>query len=333
MHDNVPVKRALIFGVSGQDGAYLSRLLLERGYEVHGVSRDAESQSFRRLVALGIRDRVVTHSAAARDFRELLQLIDGIRPDEIYNLAGQSSVALSFSQPVETMDSIAQATLVMLEVIRYLKLPVRLYNSASSECFGEVRPGDASDESTPFFPRSPYATAKAAAHWTTANYREAYGIYACSGILFNHESPLRSERFVTKKIFAAAAEIVAGKRTRLTLGRLDVSRDWGYAPEYVEAMWRMLQQDQPQDFVIATGESHTLEELTAAAFSCFNLDWHDHVDIDPALYRASEIAYSRGNPEKARKLLGWEAATKFAKLVPMLVEQQPYMRRKDDPKS
>jgi GDPmannose 4,6-dehydratase len=312
------VKRALIFGVSGQDGAYLSRFLLEREYEVHGVSRDAESQSFRRLVALGIRDRVITHSAAARDFRQLLQLIDGIRPDEIYNLAGQSSVALSFSQPVETMDSIAQATLVMLEVIRYLKLPVRLYNSASSECFGDIPPGHASDESTPFFPRSPYATAKAAAHWTTINYREAYGIYACSGILFNHESTLRSERFVTRKIFSAAAEIAACTRERVTLGRLDVSRDWGYAPEYVDAMWRMLQQDEPQDFVIATGESHTLEELTAAAFAHFGLDWRAHVDVDPSLFRASEIAYSRGNPEKSRRVLGWEAQTRFDALVRIL---------------
>ncbi len=312
------VKRALIFGVSGQDGAYLSRLLLERGYEVHGVSRDAESQSFSRLTALGIHDRVTTHSAAARDFRELLQLIDSIRPDEIYNLAGQSSVALSFSQPVETMDSIAQATLVMLEVIRYLKLPVRLYNSASSECFGDTPPGTASDESTPFFPRSPYAMAKAAAHWTTVNYREAYGIYACSGILFNHESPLRSERFVTRKIVTAAAEIAAGSRRRVTLGRLDVSRDWGYAAEYVEAMWRMLQQDEPQDFVIATGESHTLEELTAAVFAQFNLDWHDHANIDPSLFRASEITHSRGNPEKARRVLGWEAKTKFGELVTLL---------------
>jgi GDPmannose 4,6-dehydratase len=322
MHDNGAVKRALIFGVSGQDGAYLSKLLLDRGYEVHGASRDAESQSFRRLTVLGIRDRVTTHSAAARDFRQLLQLVDGIRPDEIYNLAGQSSVGLSFSQPVETMDSIAHATLVMLEVIRYLKLPVRLYNSASSECFGEVTPGDASNETTPFFPRSPYATAKAAAYWTTANYREAYGIYACSGILFNHESPLRSERFVTKKIFAAAAAIAAGSRDRLTLGRLDVSRDWGYAPEYVEAMWRMLQQDDPQDFVIATGETHTLEELTSAAFACFNLNWRDHVDTDPALFRASEIAYSRGNPEKAHRLLEWKAETKFGALVPLLADAE-----------
>ena len=264
------------------------------------------------------RDRVITHSAAARDFRELLQLIDGIRPDEIYNLAGQSSVALSFSQPVETMDSIAQATLVMLEVIRYLKVPVRLYNSASSECFGDTPPNQASDESTPFFPRSPYATAKAAAHWTTVNYREAYGIYACSGILFNHESPLRSDRFVTKKIFAAASEIAAGTRKRVTLGRLDVSRDWGYAPEYVDAMWRMLQQDEPRDFVIATGESHTLQELTAAAFAHYGLDWHEHVDVNPSLFRASEIAYSRGNPEKARRVLGWEAKTKFGGLVPLL---------------
>src|SRR5437763_5708023 len=276
MRDNGPVKRALIFGASGQDGAYLSRLLLDRGYEVHGASRDAESQSFRRLETLGIRDRVTTHSASTDDFRELLQLVDGIRPDEIYNLAGQTSVALSFAQPVEAMDSIARAALILLEVIRYLKIPVRLYNSASSECFGEIRRGEASDEHSPFFPRSPYATAKATAHWATVNYREAYGIYACSGILFNHDSPLRSSRFVTKKVVAAAAEIAAGKRERLKLGRLDISRDWGYAPEYVEAMWRMLQQEAPDDFVIATGESHTLEEFVAVAFAELGIDWKEH---------------------------------------------------------
>ena len=313
------MKRALIFGVSGQDGAYLSRLLVDRDYEVHGASRDAESRSFGRLELLGVRDEVRTHTVSLRDFRELLQLIDAIRPDEIYNLAGQSSVALSFSQPVETMESIARATLVMLEVIRYLKAPVRLYNSASSECFGES-PAAGSDEETPFFPRSPYAMAKAAAHWTTVNYREAYGIYACSGILFNHESPLRSDRFVTKKIFSAASEIAAGRLQRLSLGRLDVSRDWGYAPEYVEAMWRMLQRDEPEDFVIATGESHTLEELTSAAFAEFGLDWREHVDVDPSLFRASEIAYSRGNPEKARRVLGWEASTKFAGVTRSLAD-------------
>jgi GDPmannose 4,6-dehydratase len=312
----------LIFGVSGQDGAYLSQLLLDRGYEVHGASRDAESNSFWRLASLGIRDRVTTHSASTDDFRELLQLVDGIRPDEIYNLAGQSSVALSFSQPVEAMDSIARAALILLEVVRYLKTPVRLYNSASSECFGDVPRGQATDERTPFFPRSPYATAKATAHWTTVNYREAYGIYACSGILFNHDSPLRSERFVTKKVIAAAAEIAAGRRRRLSLGRLDISRDWGYAPEYVEAMWRMLQQDQPDDFVIATGESHTLEEFTALAFAEFGLEWREHVDVDAALFRPSDIVYSRGNPEKSRRVLGWEARTKFSELVRIMAEAE-----------
>jgi len=316
------VKRALIFGVSGQDGAYLSRLLLDRGYEVHGASRDAESQSFRRLESLGIRDRVATHSASMHDFRELLQLVDRVRPDEIYNLAGQTSVGLSFSQPVEAMDSIARGALILLEVIRYLKIPVRLYNSASSECFGDVPRGSATDERSPFFPRSPYATAKATAHWTTVNYREAYGIYASSGILFNHDSPLRSERFVTKKVVAAAAEIAAGRRERITLGRLDISRDWGYAPEYVEAMWRMLQQERPDDFVIATGESHTLEELVAVAFAEFGLDWKEHVDIDPALFRPSDIAYSRGNPEKSRRVLGWEAKTKFPQVIRIMADAE-----------
>src|SRR5947208_411507 len=292
------VKRALIFGASGQDGAYLSRLLLDHGYDVHGASRDAESQPFWRLTALGIRERVTTHSASTDDFRALLQLVDGIRPDEIYNLAGQTSVALSFSQPVEAMDSIARAALILLEVIRYLKIPVRLYNSASSDCFGDVPHGAATDERSPFFPRSPYATAKATAHWTTVNYREAYGIYACSGILFNHDSPLRDERFVTKKVVAAAAAIAAGRRERLTLGRLDISRDWGYAPEYVEAMSRMLQQETPDDFVIATGESHTLEEFVALAFAELGLDWKEHVDTEPSLFRPSDIVYSRGNPEK-----------------------------------
>jgi GDPmannose 4,6-dehydratase len=207
-------------------------------------------------------------------------------------------------------------------VVRYLKTPVRLYNSASSECFGDVPRGQATDERTPFFPRSPYATAKATAHWTTVNYREAYGIYACSGILFNHDSPLRSERFVTKKVIAAAAEIAAGRRRRLSLGRLDISRDWGYAPEYVEAMWRMLQQDQPDDFVIATGESHTLEEFTALAFAEFGLEWREHVDVDAALFRPSDIVYSRGNPEKSRRVLGWEARTKFSELVRIMAEAE-----------
>jgi GDPmannose 4,6-dehydratase len=312
------MKRAIILGISGQDGAYLSRLLLDRGYEVHGSSRDAEMQSFRRLELLVIRDRVTMHSVSMRDFRELLQLISSVQPDEIYNLAGQSSVALSFSQPIETMESIATGELLVLEAIRYLRLPTRLYNSGSSECFGDVPPGSASDERTPFVPRSPYATAKATAHWTTINYREAYGLFACSGILFNHESPLRSERFVTKKVADAAAAIAAGRQRKLQLGNLDISRDWGYAPEYVEAMWRMLQRDEPDDFVIATGESHTLQEFVAAMFAEHGLDWRDHVETRPELLRPSDIRYSCGNPAKAKQMLGWEAQTRFAELVKKL---------------
>ncbi len=312
------MKKAIILGVSGQDGAYLSRLLLEKGYEVHGTSRDAETQPFHKLESLGIRNRVTMHSVSMRDFRELLQVLSNVRPDEIYNLAGQSSVALSFSQPIETMDSIATGELLVLEAIRFLKLPARLYNSGSSECFGEQPDGVASDERTPFVPRSPYATAKATAQWTTTNYREAYGLFACTGILFNHESPLRSERFVTKKVVVAAAEIAAGRRTKLQLGNLEISRDWGYAPEYVEAMWRMLQRDEPEDFVIATGESHTLQEFVAAVFARHGLDWRDHVETSPALLRPSDLRYSRGNPAKAKQLLGWEATTHFPDLITKL---------------
>jgi len=313
------MKRALILGISGQDGAYLSRLLLAKGYEVHGTSRDSELQRFTRLEQLGVRERVKTHSTSLRDFREMLQLVTIVQPDEIYNLAGQTSVGLSFSQPMEAIESIAQAALILLEVVRYLKLPVRVYNASSSEAFGETPAGMAADEQTPFMPRSPYATAKATAHWTTVNYRQAYGIHACSGILFNHESPLRSDRFVTKKIVTGVLEIAAGRRDRLTLGDLGVSRDWGYAPEYVEAMWRMMQQESAEDFVIATGESHTVEEFVAAAFAEAGLDWREHVDIDRTLLRPNDLRYSRGNPAKAKRELGWEATTKFAELVPLLV--------------
>ena len=313
------MKRAIILGASGQDGAYLSRFLLDHDYEVHGSSRDAEMRTFHRLEQLGVRDRVAMHSVSMRDFRELLQLISTVQPNEIYNLAGQSSVALSFSQPIETMESIATGELLVLEAIRYLRLPIRLYNSGSSECFGDTAVGSASDERTPFVPRSPYATAKATAHWTTTNYREAYGLFACSGILFNHESPFRSERFVTRKVADAAAAIAAGRQKTLQLGNLDISRDWGYAPEYVEAMWLMLQRDEPDDFVIATGESHTLQEFVAAMFAAHGLDWRDHVETRPELLRPSDLRYSRGNPAKAKQILGWEAKTKFADLIGKLV--------------
>jgi GDPmannose 4,6-dehydratase len=316
------VKRALVFGVSGQDGAYLSELLLGKGYEVHGTSRDADLQSFARLGQLGIRERVQVHSASMRDFRSLLQLITAIEPDEIYNLAGQTSVALSFSQPFEAIESIANAQLLILEVLRFLGKPIRLYHASSSESFGTIPPGTASDETTPFVPRSPYATAKSTAHWLTANYRDAYGLFACSGILFNHESPLRPERFVTRKVVGAAAAIAAGKKMRLALGDITVARDWGYAPEFAEAMWRMLQQERPDDYVIATGEAHTLEELVAAAFDAAGLDWRDHVDIDDTLFRKSDLRYSRGNPAKARRVLGWEPRTRFHELVALLVKAE-----------
>ena len=316
------MKRALIFGVSGQDGAYLARLLLSKGYDVHGTSRDADLQSFSRLQALGIREHVTAHSVSLRDFRELLQIVTALRPDEIYNLAGQSSVGLSFSQPIETMESIAQGELLLLEVIRYLKLPSRLYNAGSSECFGEQPRGSAADESTPFNPRSPYATAKAAAHWTTVNYREAYGLFACSGILFNHESPLRSERYVTKKIVATAAAIAEGRKTRLSLGNTAVARDWGYAPEYVEAMWAMLQRDAPDDFVVATGEAHTIAEFAEAAFAHFGLEARQYIDVDESLFRPSDISWSCGNPAKAERDLGWKARTKFAEVVKILCEAE-----------
>lgn len=315
-------KRALILGVSGQDGAYLSQLLLEKGYEVHGTSRDNELQPFTRLRELGIRDQVATHSTSLRDFREVLQLVSNVQPDEVYNLAGQTSVGLSFSQPIEAIESIAQATLILLEVVRFLKAPVRVYNASSSESFGETPPGEAASEETPFMPRSPYATAKATAHWTTANYRDAYGMYACSGILFNHESPLRSRRFVTRKIISAVLEIAAKREQRVTLGNLSVSRDWGYAPEYVDAMWRMLQQDEARDYVIATGESHTVEEFVDAAFGHAGLNWRDHVDIDARLLRPNDLAYSRGNAERAKRELGWEARTRFHELIPLLLDAE-----------
>jgi len=314
------MKRALIFGISGQDGAYLSRLLLSKGYEVHGTSRDPELQTFGTLSALGVRDRVEVHTASLHEFRNLLRLVTTVEPDEIYNLAGQSSVALSFPQPMESIESITMATLQILEVMRYLKAPIRFYNAGSSECFGDIAAGSASDETTAFHPRSPYAVAKAAAHWATANYRDAYQLYACSGILFNHESPLRPRRFVTRKIVTSAQRIAAGEKLKLELGDLAVSRDWGYAPEYVEAMWLMLQQPSAEDYVIATGESHPLEELVAGVFAHLGLDWHDHVTINKAFFRPSEIRYSRGNPTKAAERLGWRAETRFAQLIEKLME-------------
>ena len=313
--------RALICGISGQDGAYLARFLLEKGYEVWGTSRDAQTSTFGNLLCLGILDRVNTVSMAANDFRSVLQAISRSEPHEIYNLAGQSSVGLSFEQPAETLESIAMGTLNLLEVIRFLGLPVRFYNAGSSECFGDIS-GLAADEGTLFRPCSPYAVAKGTAHWLVANYRSAYGIFACNGILFNHESPLRPPRFVTRKIVHAAVRIAKGNKEKLILGDMRIQRDWGWSPEYVDAMWRMLQTDSPEDFVIATGESNSLEDFVASAFSEVGLEWRQNVIQDPKLFRPAEILHSRGHAEKARRVLGWEAKMRMRDVVREMIRHE-----------
>ena len=311
--------RALIFGVSGQDGAYLARLLLDRGYEVIGASRDAQVAPFGSLAKLGIRDRIQVISAAITDFRSVLQVLAKVQPDEIYNLAGQTSVGLSFELPVETLESVAVGTLNILESLRFLGRPAKFYSACSSECFGEAGEQPA-DELTPFRPRSPYALAKSTAFWAVANYREAYGLFACSGILFNHESPLRPERFVTQKIVAAACRLAAGETSgKLKLGNLGVERDWGWAPEYVEAMYLMLQQERAGDFVIATGESRPLESFVEQAFTCVGLDWREHVTTDKALLRPTDLQKGWANPAKAHRELGWQARLKMADVVRLMV--------------
>lgn len=308
------MKKALICGITGQDGAYLAQLLLRHGYQVFGTSRDAQINPCLNLLKLGISDSIRLVSMAVNDFRSVISVINTIQPHEIYNLAGQSSVALSFEQPVETLESITIGTVNLLESIRFLDKEIRFYNAASSECFGDTG-GVPADEETPFHPRSPYAVAKAAAFWEVTNYREAYGLKACSGVLFNHESPLRQERFVTQKVVRAACRIAEGSKEKLHLGNLSVSRDWGWAPEYVEAMWRMLQVDDPDDFVIATGTSNSLEEFVETAFSLVGLDWRQFVVVNPELMRPTDLLYSCGNPTKARKNLGWRAKKKMKQIA------------------
>lgn len=314
-------KKALISGISGQDGAYLARLLLDKGYQVFGTARDAQMATFHNLEKLGIRQQITLLSMALNDFRSVLQTLSRVEPDEVYNLAGQSSVGLSFEQPVETLESISIGTLNLLEVIRFLQRPIRLYSAGSSECFGDTG-GAPADETTSFHPRSPYAVAKAAAHWEVANYREAYNLFACTGILFNHESPLRPERFVTRKIIASACRIAAGSGEKLQLGNISIARDWGLASEYVDAMWRMLQQDTPGDYVIATGETNTLEDFVAESFAQLGLHWQDHVSSDPSLLRPSEIMISRGNPGKAGDELGWRAENRMRDVVRIMIDAE-----------
>ena len=314
-------KKALIIGITGQDGAYLAKHLLSKGYEVTGSSRDVMASSFNNLNTLGIRSQVKLISVSINDFRSVFNAIQESTPDEIYNLAGQTSVGLSFDQPVEAIESIAIGTLNILEVIRLLNKPVRFYNAGSSECFGDT--GDMpANEQTPFAPRSPYAVAKSTAKWLINSYRESYGLYACTGILFNHESPLRPERFVTQKIITGAAKIKTGQLDKLQLGNLDISRDWGWAPEYVQAMWLMMQLDQPDDFVIATGRKESLKYFAAKSFEYFDLDWQKYVEIEPSFFRPNEIISNVGNPEKAIKTLDWSKPTDIDGVIKMMCAEQ-----------
>ena len=314
-------KKALIIGITGQDGAYLARHLLSKGYEVTGSSRDVMASSFNNLKTLGIHSQVKLISVSINDFRSVFNAIQTADPDEIYNLAGQTSVGLSFDQPVEAIESIAIGTLNLLEVIRLLSKPVRFYNAGSSECFGDTGNTPA-NEQTLFAPRSPYAVAKSTAKWLINSYRESYGLYACTGILFNHESPLRPERFVTQKIIAGAAKIKAGQLDKLQLGNLDISRDWGWAPEYVEAMWLMMQLDKPDDFVIATGRQESLKYFVAKSFEYFDLDWQKYVEIEPSFFRPNEIVSSVGNPDKAIKVLGWNKPTDIDGVIKMMCAEK-----------
>lgn len=307
-------RTALICGVSGQDGSYLTQFLLNKGYVVFGTSRDAQRSSFDNLNKLGVKNQVKFISMAPEDYQSVLMAIRESNPDEIYYLAGQSSVGQSFEQPAETIQSITVGTLNMLEGCRMSNKNIRLYHAGSGECFGDTY-GEPAKEETPFYPMSPYAVAKASAYWLVRSYRDAYEVFACTGILFNHESPLRSERFVTQKIIHAVRRIANGSSEKLKLGRLDISRDWGWAPEYVEAMWLMLQQDKPEDYVIATGAPLTLEDFVRFAFECAALNWKEYVVQDEILFRPTEATISFGDPSQAFKKLGWKASIQGFDLV------------------
>lgn len=309
-------KKALICGVSGQDGSYLADFLLKKGYQVWGTSRDAQGNSFNNLRKLGIYDSVQYLSMVPEDFRSVFVTLRNVKPDEVYYLAGQSSVGLSFDLPAETMQSMVIGTLNILEAIRTLDLPIRFYNAGSSESFGDV--GElAATENTPFHPQSPYAVSKASAYWLVNNYRDAYNLKACTGILFNHESPLRSSRFVTKKIIESAQKISTGELKNLQLGNLKISRDWGWAPEYVEAMWLMLQKDQQEDFIIATGRTYTLEDFVDFTFAYYGLNWREFVVQNENLFRPSDITISKASPLKAEIKLRWRAKID----LPMIIEK------------
>lgn len=313
------MKTALVCGITGQDGSYLAKLLLSKGYVVIGTTRDAYSANLANLKVNGLLGSVELVSMSIDDYRCVLHVVNRFCPDEIYNLAGQTSVGLSFEQPVEAMESIAISTLNLLEAIRFVNPKTKFFNAGSSECFGNTEK-NAATENDAFRPRSPYAVAKSCAINLVASYREAYELFACSGVLFNHESPLRSERFVTQKIVRAARDISLGRRDSIVLGNLDIYRDWGWAEEYVEAIWLMLQQDDPEDVIIATGRSESLEYFVSKAFEYFNLSWSEYVRSSPEFMRPTDIYYSRANPCKAKEVLGWEASTDVDGVVEKMCE-------------
>jgi GDPmannose 4,6-dehydratase len=317
-------KKALITGITGQDGSYLAELLLSKDYEVHGIIRRTSTFNTGRLDAIyadphSQKARLFLHYGDLSDASALSRLIGKVQPEEIYNLAAQSHVRVSFDSPEYSTDIDATGTVRLLEAIRETGIKPRFYQASSSEMYGQVQAVPQS-EKTPFYPRSPYACAKVYSYWITVNYRESYGLHANNGILFNHESPRRGETFVTRKITRAIAQILAGLQDRLYLGNLDAKRDWGYAKEYVEAMWLMLQQEKPDDYVIATGETHSVHEFLDAAFALAGLDWKKHVEIDQRYYRPAEVDLLIGDASKARRQLGWEPKTKFTDLVKLMVD-------------
>jgi len=310
-------KRALITGITGQDGSYLAELLLSKGYEVHGMVRRSSEEKFERIAHL--KGKVLLHQGDLLDQFSMARLLSDLKPDEVYNLAAQSFVPTSWNQPVLTGEFTALGVTKMLEAVRYSAPKARFYQASSSEMFGKVREVPQS-ENTPFYPRSPYGVAKAYGHFITVNYRESYKLFAVSGILFNHESPRRGLEFVTRKISDGVARIKLGLQKRLPMGNLDARRDWGFAPDYVEAMWRMLQADAPDDYVVATHETHTVQEFCEIAFSRAGLDWQEHVYVDPAFVRPAEVDVLIGDASKAKRKLGWEPTVRFKQLVELMVD-------------
>ncbi|MDR7402365.1 MAG: GDP-mannose 4,6-dehydratase [Armatimonadota bacterium] len=329
-------RRALITGITGQDGSYLAEFLLAKGYEVHGIIRRSSSFNTDRIDHIYVDPhdpsaRLFLHYGDMGDGTGLRRILERVQPHEVYHLAAQSHVRVSFDQPEYTADVVATGSLRLLEALRdFMRSSgkeVRIYQAGSSEMFGSSPPPQ--HERTPFRPRSPYGVAKVAAYWYAVNYREAYDMFICNGILFNHESPRRGETFVTRKVTRAAARIKLGLQDRLYLGNLDAWRDWGYAGDYVEAMWLMLQQDEPDDYVIATGESHSVRELLDKAFGLLDLDWRDYVTVDPRYFRPTEVEHLRGDPTKAREKLGWRARVTFPELVRMMVEHDLELARQE----